>query len=175
MEDYELRDVMGRSAAPDLRLRPDLPAPIYVIRSPMDREPVVVPISLTIINYAPTPAEFALIRIAIDNGLDIVTMPEGFMAEAQDKVFDLPVPAVGRFTTRELTYEWCVPPRLPIWLDAPQSLGTLAIRVPRAYRFFGLRWRVDSPRIMPVESMYTLHCSGAALQLVPPGEPITNA
>ena len=175
MEDYEVRDVMGRLESPALRLVPKLPEPIYIIRAGQDQEPVVVPISLTVINDAPVPAEFALIRVGVDIGVDIVDLPAGPKVEPKDQMFESPVPAVGRFWTRELSYEWGVPPRLPIWFDAPQTLGTLAIRVARAYRFYGLHWRIDSPRMRPTEGIYTLHCSGAALQLAAAGEAITTA
>ena len=177
VEDYEVRDMMRRQGGPALKLTMALPGGMYVLPRPSianPAEPIELPITVSIDNENPTPAQVALIRIWIDEDLDVVT-PPGFHQEQDVAYFNAAHQRLGfaRFGARSFAYEWISPPRMPIWLHVPQSFD-LTVRMARARRYYGIRWRVDSPRMEQAQGDYTLHCSIGAISLAAPNERITT-
>lgn len=171
MEDYEVRDMMRRQEGPALKLTMALPGGMYLLpRASLDNrdEPVEVPVALSIENENPTPAEVALIRIWIDERLEVV-IPEGFRRDSEIAYFKAPHPrtSFARYGAPLLACEWISPPRMPIWFGVPQFVD-VTVRVPRARGYYGVHWRIDSPRMEPVQGDYTLHNSTGAMSLTPP-------
>jgi|ERR1700694_154349 len=175
MEDYEVRDMMRRQEGPALKLAMSLTGgwvqlPRPSVENPY--EPVELPITIQIANDNPTPAHIVLIRIWIDEGLEVI-VPQGFRRDPELAHFNAAHPREGfaRFGAPLLACEWISPPHMPVWLGVPQFL-TLTIRLARARRYYGIHWRVDSPRMEPVQGDYTLHSSIGVVSLAAPNEKI---
>ena len=134
--------MMRRQEGPALKLTMTLPGGMYHLSPPrIERpdEPAELPITITIENENPTPAQVALIRLWIDEGLEVV-VPEGFRLDKELAYFNSAHPRLGfaRFGAPLLSCELISPPRLPIWLAVPHFL-TLTVRMARARRYYGIR------------------------------------
>jgi hypothetical protein len=163
MEEYEIRDVSRRAEAPDVHVELRWTADVQLVFQQSHPRSEPVPIVAEITNHSATPAEYAVVRLALDKRLAVL---EGAgliqRGEAQG-------PSVGGKPAPCDLWQlnWRVPDRMPIFLgfSFPLSDRPLSIGVPRGAGTYVLAWEVHAPRMSPRYAWYTLHSDGITLQL----------
>jgi hypothetical protein len=148
MEEYEVRDVMRRSGAPDLRVD------LYAANGVGQGGAQILTLGAMILNDAPEPAFYAVILFFISLGVEIINAPE--MIAWQEMHQEQILGETRRF--RVLQRVWSGQVGLPIWYGQPLPVTekgiTLAMPSSEASRVIG--WRVTSPKMTPKKGFYRL-------------------
>ena len=174
MEDYEVRDVMDRSSVPALdlvirmegiQLHPGAKIPVpHASNSP---PPVSLPVdvSVTVVNHASTPAEYAIFQLFGSEGIIIIT-PGTFSRPAYPTFQPVHVDPVEGFTKgASLSMNHSIPGNMPIWSGPHWNVAdTLKLGIPTT-GYHQLHYTVQSPR-MPIRGgWYTLYVDGTSVEV----------
>lgn len=160
MYDYEVRDVMNRADAPDLRINwafegsdGDL-ALEFEENAKFSKQ---VNLLLTLTNDAIVPAEYTIVNVGIDQRLNILS--HGRFRPQNTKSIEI---AGQVLAIDELALNMAVPEHMPIWQGTNFSLSDhiLAVAFPKAAGSYIFYWRLRSPRMNEKRSFYVLESDG---------------
>jgi hypothetical protein len=167
MEDYEVKDTLRRATTPDLFVTISFLKGERARLTYLPHQELSQPVHLlTMIgNRSPQPAQHILVRIGIDENLQIAGLPQ---------VWGRPVHENGM---RWLTQRIAPPRDFPIFKEVDQPLDGEGIRV--SFHSNSLhdarRWAIPISIYTPgfaAEETWFIHQEGPDLRLLPPGHPL---
>lgn len=171
MEDYEIRDIMRRASSPNLRCKHFIEyggiLSEYCLIDPRDTE---VNLVVQITNEAPTPAEYAVIRLFFDPRLHIIRAPG---------VTSLGIRGVEFLNGNASVYQahWSIPGKMPLLqgiafklLDNPIGIMTAYPPItrdkpPMRPTVYSLAWEAHSPGMTTTIGTLTMHVNSNGVTL----------
>ena len=177
MEDYEVRDVMHRVAAPDLEMRfslnenlvttyPAISVPVKT-RLHDSRDIAELHVDIEVINHADTPAEYMLVDVFFDRRVRVTKWPQLFSSGSKELSASGTSVVVNRFTL-----QYHVRTNLPIWRTVTYNLTTndFIFEVPHGSHLFG-GW-ITSPHMEKRQQFYQLTFDGTMVRVESPAPAI---
>jgi hypothetical protein len=169
MHDYEVRDVMRRQEAPDLRIEFRLPS--GEVRYPQDvQQPMSNPIELTVhlLNDALVPAEYIGIRLYFDTRVQVLGY-NGFSGQPGSAVITRANEKVTVNATI-LTMNWSIRDQMPVWAGMGYKLtkDPLRIAVPLTVgtQDYLLGWQLCTPRTPTKDGSAALRVFGPTIRII---------
>lgn len=173
MEDYEVRDVMNRSVAPDLEMivrvqgipiQPGIYIPTEMANAEREADWITLTLDVVVVNHSPTPAEYAVFDFFFGEGIEVVRLPSGVSRFPQQTLELVKVESVTHLVkSRSFSINHGIPGRMPIWSGLPWSVAEdFRIRIPRD-GFYQMGYRLHSPRMEMRFAIYSLHYDGQGL------------
>jgi hypothetical protein len=163
MEEYEVRDVSRRGAAPDLQLQALLAGGPEVPLTYQDGAAFSDPIGVqfVITNYGEKPAEYSLVMILVDKRLSVNATSLQRAGEELANVADLPFEMVVYHK------KLLVPSSMPIWNGVHFKLtdDPMEICLPRESGAYLISWTISSPGMVSRKNVMSLRSWGDSVFL----------
>lgn len=165
MEDYEIRDIMRRASAPDLCCtffindRGDLCKFIM-----LDARVTPIPLIVTIMNHAPTPAEYAIVKLFFDSRLDVTPTGNILLVTTYQQEF------MGTWTCvvqvpRSIRTEMPLLQNIPAQLISGPINVLLRDKSILEMQDYLLGWEVHSPGMTTTSGSLTISIGSAGISL----------
>ncbi len=173
MEDYEVRDVMNRSLAPDLTLKiwfNGIPlvqgSPLRLLRQSANGDSDPVDIGVVVLNHSQAIAEYAVFQFVFGEGITVLSTPVDVGTDGEIVLQDARVDQVVRLTGTRITFNHEIRNKMPLWKGVEWAITKgnfkLQIAVGKSCVF---GYRILAP-LMPQKSIvYNLTYDGAILQI----------
>ena len=173
MEDYEVRDVMNRSVAPDLTLKiwfngyqiaPG--SSLLVPRQSPDGDSVPIDIQVAVLNDSNTIAEYAVFQFVFAEGITVLSRPGDVGISRKIVLLDTKANQLLHSTGTSITFNHGIPGKMPLWKGVEWTItnGNLKIRVATEKScVFG--YRILAPLMPQKSTVYNLTYDGGNLRV----------
>jgi hypothetical protein len=132
MEDYEIRDVMGRESVPRLN--------VSIMGGPIDTGNLMMELKIKVENEAITLAEHFVLQIIVPRSLQIES-------DGRPGIVEMTISDTGTPLT-SLIFQYGGIGKLPIWKGLSLSVLTKPLRIQATQRgTYPIGWRVTAPRM----------------------------
>jgi hypothetical protein len=173
MEDYEVRDVMNRSSTPnleliirieDIQLRSGAKIPVSQTTVSPPPASVTLDVSVSAINHATTPAEYAVFQLFVTDGITVIT-PGSFARSSQPSFEHVQIGSVKGFIKGwNLSMNHAIPGKMPIWSGPQWNVAdNIRLGIPTT-GYHQLGYTIQSPRMPIHKGYYSLHVDGATVE-----------
>lgn len=161
MEEYEVRDVARRGESPDLVLFPQLQTnqnSCVLEYHPESEFSAPVHLPMTIVNHAPKPAEYAIVRVFVDKRLKVVSHAEYTLSTGPDVALEFHN-VMHEVNVYHRTLG--IPGTLPIWQGVNFSLtaNPMTLSFPSQPGVYVMAWQINSPGMPMKQQTFLLHVS----------------
>jgi hypothetical protein len=171
MHDYEIRDIMRRATTPDLHVVLSFPTGDSLVAQFASHQELSQTFFLdcTVINKAPTPANYAIVEVLIEDDLFTPFAVDPFVQVGS--VDQAPAPKF-RIYRRSIS----APPSLPIFKEGASDThkAQIALQLPSSLlgsKYIYLQTKIMARGVSRHED-WGIIVKGSTLKLLPPGSPL---